>query len=83
MPQASTRLNITLPSGLAQELDAAVDARKRSAFIAQAIEESLTRLKKQMLLRELEEGYSSTREEGLALCKEFEAVDLEGWDEEY
>lgn len=83
MPQTTTRVNVTLPADLLQELETVVGPRKKSSFIAQAIEESLTRLKKELLLKKLEEGYAATREEGLALCKEFEAADLEGWDEEY
>jgi metal-responsive CopG/Arc/MetJ family transcriptional regulator len=83
MPQALTRVNVTLPSDLLQELEAVVGPRKKSAFIAEAIEANLARLKKEMLLKELEAGYTATREEGLALCKEFEAADLEGWGEEY
>ncbi len=83
MPHTLTRVNVTLPTELLQELEAVIGPRKKSAFIAQAIVETLARLRKEMLLKELEEGYSATREEGLALCKEFEAADLEGWDEDY
>lgn len=31
------------------------------------------------LAEKLAEGYAATREEGLELCKEFEAADLENW----
>jgi hypothetical protein len=51
--------------------------------MAQTLEGSLARLKKQMLIKELEEGYSAAREQGLALCKDFGDVDLEGWGERY
>jgi hypothetical protein len=37
----------------------------------------------QTLASELERGYDAAREEGLELCKEFEAAGLEGWDDEY
>ncbi len=30
---------------------------------------------------ELQEGYAATRPENLELCREFEAADLENWDE--
>lgn len=35
------------------------------------------------LAEELERGYEAVREEGREMCKEFEAADLEGWDDEY
>lgn len=35
----------------------------------------------QKLAEKLTEGYAATREEGLELCKEFEAADLENWGE--
>jgi len=33
------------------------------------------------LFERLEEGYSATRDEGLEISREFEAADLENWDE--
>jgi len=83
MPHASTRLNVTLPAQLVQDLDAAVGPRRKSAFIARAVAESLERLMRQRLRKELEEGYAAAREQGAGLAREFEAADLEGWDEDY
>jgi hypothetical protein len=33
------------------------------------------------LEKQLEEGYQAAAKESIALAEEFEAVDLEGWDE--
>jgi metal-responsive CopG/Arc/MetJ family transcriptional regulator len=70
---------VTLPEHLAAELDSEVGARKKSAFIALAIEEKLKEIKEKRLKAELAEGYTACREEGLALAREFERADLEGW----
>jgi metal-responsive CopG/Arc/MetJ family transcriptional regulator len=77
----TVRMNITLPSSLAKELKQIAGARKRSKFISDAIAQKIKRLKKQELEKLLVEGYQATREEGLKLTKEFEQLDIEGWDE--
>ena len=77
----TVRMNITLPSSLAKELKQITAQRKRSRFISDAIAEKIKQLKEQQLEKLLVEGYQATREEGLKLTKEFERLDIEGWDE--
>lgn len=38
-------------------------------------------IKKDELEKQLEEGYRATAKESIELAREFEAADLEGWDE--
>ena len=83
MHLTNTRINVTLPPTLAEDLRQLVGPRGKSAFIARAIEESLAKLKKEALRRKLAEGYAARREENLAMAREFLAADLEGWDEDY
>ena len=75
------RLNITLPKEVAESLKDISGPRKRSHFIAEAIVERIERRQKEKLEKELEEGYRASRQEALAISKEFETLDLEGWDE--
>ena len=77
----SVRLNITLPKDLARQLESVVGARMRSKFIADAVAERIEALRKEALRAEMTEGYERRKEEGLALTREFEAADLEGWDD--
>jgi hypothetical protein len=53
--------------------------RKRSRFIAEAITVRIENIRKEKLERNLAEGYSFAREESVSLSREFETVDLEGW----
>ena len=75
------RLNITLPKELVRSLDNLAGPRKRSRFIAEALENQIKQYEKTKLEKLLAEGYRATEKEDAALAKEFEAVDLEGWDE--
>jgi metal-responsive CopG/Arc/MetJ family transcriptional regulator len=75
------RLNITLPKKLVQSLDKLAGPRKRSRFIAKALENQIKQHKKKELEKLLVDGYQATAKESVALAKEFEAADLEGWDE--
>ncbi|MFC1815025.1 CopG family ribbon-helix-helix protein [Thermodesulfobacteriota bacterium] len=77
----TVRLNITLPKELAQALNKLSGPRKRSRFISEAIRQRIEQRQKEELDKILEEGYRAMGGESLALAKEFEAVDLEGWDE--
>lgn len=77
----TVRWNITVPKELAHTLDNLTGPRKRSRFIAEAVKQRIEQLEKEELEKTLEEGYRATAEESLTLTKEFEAVDLEGWDE--
>ena len=75
------RLNITLPRQLVQQLDKLVGARKKSSFIADALTKKIETIQKKELQSLLEEGYKSNKQEGLATAKEFDLIDVEGWDE--
>jgi metal-responsive CopG/Arc/MetJ family transcriptional regulator len=55
--------------------------RRRSRFIAEAIRQQIEQQKKEELKKILERGYKANRNESLVVAKEFEAADLEGWDE--
>ena len=77
----TVRLNITLPKKLLQSLDKLAGPRKRSRFIAEALENQIKHHEKAELEKLLMEGCQATAKEDVALAKEFEAIDLEGWDE--
>lgn len=81
MDTETIRLNVTLPKDLARALDAQAGPRKKSQYIAKAIRRQLEQDRKEALDRALEEGYRKTAQEGLAISAEFEAADLEGWDD--
>jgi metal-responsive CopG/Arc/MetJ family transcriptional regulator len=78
---ASVRMNITLPEELAHELDELVGPKKKSKFIFDAVKRRIQEIRQQELERRLEDGYKDERKESHFLAKEFESIDLEGWDE--
>jgi metal-responsive CopG/Arc/MetJ family transcriptional regulator len=75
------RLNITMPKDLAQTLNRIVGPRKRSQFIVEAVKQKIDQKEKEELEKILEEGYQAAAKEGIAISKEFEVADLEGWHE--
>jgi len=77
----TVRLNITLPEELARQLDNLAGTRKKSRFIAETLRQRIEKIQNEQLQTLLEEGYKSARQESLNITKEFEPVDLEGWDE--
>jgi metal-responsive CopG/Arc/MetJ family transcriptional regulator len=77
----TVRLNITLPKDIATKLDSLAGSKGKSSFIAECIQQRISQIEQQKLRNLLKEGYQSTKAESLALVKEFEPVDLEGWDE--
>ncbi|MDR3556528.1 MAG: hypothetical protein P4L55_17385 [Syntrophobacteraceae bacterium] len=77
----STRLNIVLPDALIREIDQIAGKRKRSQFIAEAVKRRILDLEKDRLRRAMAEGYRAARQEDEELIREFEAADLEGWDD--
>ena len=81
MSGKTVRLNITLPAELAEALGKIAAPRKRSQFVTEAVEQKIKQLKDRRLEKVLAEGYQATRKEGLAMTREFESSDLEGWDE--
>lgn len=80
MSTEMVRLNITLPSSITKELNKFSAPRKRSQFIAEAIKLRIKLLKDKKMEALLIEGYLATKDEGLELTKEFEAIDIENWD---
>lgn len=81
MPTSTVRFNITLPADLAEDLKQIAAPRKRSQFVAEAVEQKVKQLKDKQMKKAMVEGYQATQKEGLAITKEFESSDLEGWDE--
>ena len=77
----TVRLNITIPKELARTLNELAGPRKRSQFIAEAVTKQIDQRQKEELEKALEEGYKATAGESSVLAKEFEDVDLEGWDD--
>ena len=75
------RMNITIPEDLARQLDDLVGLRGKSRFIAQTLMERIKRNKQEELQKILEEGYKTRKKESLSIAKDFEPVDIEGWDE--
>ena len=81
MSTEMVRLNITLPFSIAEELNQITVPRKRSQFVAEAVRLRIRQLKEEKLETLLCEGYQAEKEEGVKMTKEFEAADLENWDE--
>ena len=75
------RMNIVIPEELAHQLDKLVGRKKKSRFIAETLKQRIERIQHEELQKALEEGYKARKEESLAVAKELELVDLEGWDE--
>ena len=75
------RMNITIPEDLARQLDQLVDSRKKSRFITETLKERVKKIEKDKLQKMLEEGYKKRKEESLSISRDFESIDLEGWDE--
>jgi metal-responsive CopG/Arc/MetJ family transcriptional regulator len=75
------RLNITLPEDLARKLDEIVKTKEKSRFIAETLRQRIERIQHEQLQEALEEGYKVRREESQFIAKDFEAVDMEGWNE--
>jgi metal-responsive CopG/Arc/MetJ family transcriptional regulator len=75
------RLNVTLPRGLVEAMNRVTEPRKRSRFIAEAVRQKIEQEEKEEMQKLLEVGYRATAKESLALTKEFDNADLEGWDD--
>lgn len=81
MRQQTARINVTLPKELIESVNQIAGPRSRSRLIAESLREHIIQMKKEELEKQLEEGYRAAAKEGIALAREFEAADLEGWDE--
>jgi metal-responsive CopG/Arc/MetJ family transcriptional regulator len=74
MNRNTIRLNITLPHSLVSSLDAVAGHRKRSQFIAQAVQEKIEQMENEKMETLLKEGYQAQHAESLAIIKDFEGV---------
>jgi CopG family transcriptional regulator / antitoxin EndoAI len=81
MDTENIRLNITLPKDLVRLIDQMSGPRKRSLFIAEAVQLKLRLAQKEALEKKLAEGYRVGFLESREIASEFEAADLEGWDD--
>ena len=81
MDTETVRLNITMPKGLVEAMNRVTEPRKRSQFIADAVRQKIVQKETEEMDKLLEEGYRAAADEGLAITKEFEGADLEGWDD--
>ena len=77
----NVRLNVILPRDLVDSLNQIAGPRNRSRMISESVREYIRQRNKTELEKRLEEGYRVSAAENIAMTKEFEAVDLEGWDE--
>jgi len=75
------RMNITIPQELAQKVYELTGSRKRSQFISEALKHRIEEIQREKAQKALEEGYTARKEESHSITREFEAADLEGWDE--
>ena len=78
---SAVRLNITIPEELAHQLDELVSPRKKSRFIAETLRQRIEKMQEEKLQQILEEGYKARKQVSHSVAREFEPVDLEGWDE--
>ena len=81
MSTENVRLNITLPKDLVHLIDQMSGPRKRSLFIAEAVQLKVRQAKKEALEKKLAEGYRAGYNQSREMASEFEAIDLEGWDD--
>ena len=81
MKTETVRMNITLPRELVVALDNLTGPRKRSLFISEAVQQKIQQIEKDKLDTLLAEGYQASKQENIVLVKEFEGIDIEGWDE--
>jgi len=81
MDTDNIRLNITLSKSLVHLIDQMSGPRKRSLFIADAVQLKVRQAQKEDLEKKLAEGYSAGYNESCGMVCEFEVADLEGWDD--
>lgn len=73
----TVRLNITLPSDIAEAIKG---IKNKSAFIADVLKERLEREKRKRLVNALRDGYMATREEDKKLATEWDSTSGDGID---
>jgi CopG family transcriptional regulator / antitoxin EndoAI len=81
MQTETARINVTLPRDVIESLNQIAGPRSRSRLIAESLREYIRQMKVAELGKRLEEGYCAAAAINVAMTAEFEAVDLEGWDE--
>ena len=81
MQTETVRINVTLPREVIESLNQIAGPRSRSRLIAESIREHIRQMKAAELEKQLEEGYCAAAAGNITMTEEFEAVDLEGWDE--
>lgn len=81
MQTENVRLNITLPKDLVESLKRIAKPRSRSRIISESIRAYIRQKQQTELEKLLEEGYRANTKEDMATIKDFEVIDLEGWDE--
>ncbi len=74
------RMNVTIPEDLAHKLNRLIGSRKISHFIAEALRERIEKILYKEIQKALEEVYKVRKQESHSIAKEFESIDLEGWD---
>jgi metal-responsive CopG/Arc/MetJ family transcriptional regulator len=78
---STERLNITIPSEIAEKFKRKIKPRKRSEFISQAIVKSLNDIEKQRLYDLMKEGYLARNEDDKELIADFDNTISDGLDE--
>ena len=81
MDTETVRLNAMLPKRMVEAKNRMTEPRKRSLFIAEAVRQKIEQKEKEAMEVLLVEGYQAAAKESLAVAKEFENADLEGWDD--
>lgn len=81
MHHDNVRLNITLPIELFDSLQRLAGPRSRSRIISDSLRVYIKQKQQADLNILLAEGYRASAKESIAVADDFEAVDLEGWDE--
>jgi metal-responsive CopG/Arc/MetJ family transcriptional regulator len=81
MHTETARINVTLPRELIEALNQIAGSRSRSRLISESLQVYIQEMQKAELGKKLEEGYRASAKEVVNLAREFEAADLEGWDE--
>jgi metal-responsive CopG/Arc/MetJ family transcriptional regulator len=71
------RMNITIPDRIAEKLS---KFNNKSRFIAAAVEEKISAQEKKQMMEQLLQDYKKMAVEEKALMKDWQAVDVEGWE---
>ncbi|MBI2622434.1 hypothetical protein HYW66_02265 [Candidatus Microgenomates bacterium] len=71
------RLNISLPTNIIQQLQAAVPQGKRSGFIAEAISDNLIKRKKMKDI--LKKSLSANKDFYQKIAQEWKTIEVKGW----